>query len=112
MYKLILYGLVIYCFLIICKNIFGKIYKIQKYKKILSTKNCEYFLQYTYISSLIYAIYKYSFYIQDYPIYYLDIFGYLLVSISSYLYHNVLYTSNNALTNTLTDKTLNKIMYI
>ena len=93
-----LYALNVYWFLLICKSIFKQI--CNAYKELLSAKNCEYILQYTYILSLFCAIYKYSYYVKDYPIYYLDILGYVLVSLSSYLYHNALYKK---ITNTNSD---------
>ena len=46
-----LYALNVYWFLLICKSIFKQI--CNAYKELLSAKNCEYILQYTYILSLL-----------------------------------------------------------
>ena len=74
-----LYALNIYWFAIILKSLCKRVKK-------LSYVNCEWALQYTYTTSLIYVIYKY-----DHPVYYWDILGYALLSSSSYLYHGSLY---------------------
>lgn len=80
----ILYILNIYWFSILCKGLF-------KHFKCVKLVSCEYLLQYTYSASLIYTIYGYWNYLGEHSIYYLDILGYVLVTVSSYLYHNALY---------------------
>ena len=82
-----LYALNIYWFAIILKSLFKKIRNLP----LLSARNCEWALQYTYISSFIYAVYRYSSLTIWNPVYWFDIFGYQLVSISSWLFHGKLY---------------------
>ena len=82
-----LYTLNIYWFAIILKSLFKKCQRVP----LFSARNCEWALQYTCILSLIYVIYTYS-NVQNWnPVYRWDIMGYVLLGISSYLYHRTLY---------------------
>jgi hypothetical protein len=88
-----LYALNIYWFSLILKSLSRSV----KGCRFLSARNCEWALQYTYVLSVIYAIYTYS-NVQNWsPIYYLDILGYGLLGISSYLYHRALYRHLDAI---------------
>ena len=82
-----MYALNIYWFSLILKSLSRSV----KGCRFLSARNCEWALQYTYTLSLIYAVYRYSSLAIWNPVYWFDIFGYQLVSISSWLFHGKLY---------------------
>ena len=79
------YFLNIYWYMIIIKKI---VKLLNKSGFILSIFQCEKILQYTYLSSFIYSIYRYGY---SEIKYYFDIFGIFLLTVTSYLFHNRIY---------------------
>jgi hypothetical protein len=79
------YFLNIYWFMIIIKKI---VKLLNNNGFLLLDVTCEKILQYTYLSSFIYSIYRYG---CSEVKYYFDIFGIFLLTMTSYLFHNSIY---------------------